>query len=135
MSSDLTEVTRLLNLYIDGAAKGNAAKLEEAFHANSRWFGTLDGTDYDIPKAGFINLMVMSPADGGELVSKISDVQIDGTAARATIKEEGFWGTRSFTNYFQLSILDGRFLEVLVFSGSGLSGREFYSGRKRQTGQ
>lgn len=66
------------------------------------------GTDCDIDKAGFIALMVESPGDGGELVAKITDVQIDGTAASATIKEVGFWGTLSFTDYFQLSILDGR---------------------------
>jgi hypothetical protein len=26
----------------------------------------------------------------------------------ATIKEEGFWGTLSFTDYFTLSVLEGR---------------------------
>lgn len=107
MSSELIEVTRLINLYIDGAAKGDAAKLEEAFHTNARWFGTMAGTDYDIDKPAFIALMVESPGDGGELVAKITDVQIDGIAATATVKEEGFWGTLSFTNFFQLFVLKG----------------------------
>ena len=66
------------------------------------------GTDYDLDKTAFVALMVGSPGDGGKLVAKISDVQIDGTAASATIKEEGFWGTLSFTDYFQLCVLDGR---------------------------
>jgi hypothetical protein len=108
MSKDLIEITRLLNLYIDGAGKGNADKLNEAFHSSARWFGTMAGTDYDLDKTAFVALMVGSPGDGGKLVAKISDVQIDGTAASATIKEEGFWGTLSFTDYFQLCVLDGR---------------------------
>ena len=66
------------------------------------------GTDYDLDKTAFVGLMVDSPGDGGNFVAKISDVQIDGTAASATIKEEGFWGTLSFTDYFQLCVLDGR---------------------------
>ena len=40
MSKDLQEVTRLINLYIEGAGKGNADKLNEAFHSSARWFGT-----------------------------------------------------------------------------------------------
>ncbi|CAB4333755.1 unannotated protein [freshwater metagenome] len=107
MADDRAEITRLLNLYIDGAGKGNAAQLNEAFHSSARWFGTMAGVDYDLDKAGFVDLMVGSPGDAGGLVAKITDIQIDGTAAVATIKEEGFWGTLSFTDYFVLSILDG----------------------------
>ena len=32
MSDDKNEITRLVNLYIDGAGKGDASKLNEAFH-------------------------------------------------------------------------------------------------------
>jgi hypothetical protein len=108
LSKDLDEVTRLLNLYIEGAGKGNADKLNEAFHASARWFGTMGGVDYDVDKAGFVALMVESPADGGELKAEITDIRIDGTVAMATVKEENFWGTLSFTDYFTLSILDGK---------------------------
>lgn len=108
MSKDLDEVTRLLNLYIEGAGKGNADMLNEAFHASARWFGTMGGVDYDVDKAGFVALMVESPGDAGNLKAEITDIQIDGTVAMATIKEEGFWGTLSFTDYFTLSILDGK---------------------------
>ena len=108
MAKDLEEVTRLINLYIDGAGKGDADKLNEAFHSSARWFGTMAGTDYDMDKAGFVALMVGSPGDGGNLVAKITDIQIDGIAAFATVKEEGFWGTLNFTDYFSLSVLEGR---------------------------
>ena len=105
-SNDLAEVTRVVNLYIDGAGKGNADQLNEAFHKSARWFGSMDGIDYDKDKEGFVSFMVESP--GNPSVSKIVDIQIDGTAATATVKEEGFWGTISFTDFFQLAILDGR---------------------------
>ena len=108
MSNDLEEVTRLLNLYIDGAGKGNADKLNEAFHASAHWFGTMGGVDYDMDKTGFVGLMVESPGDAGQLKAEITDIKIDGTAAVATVKEEGFWGTLSFTDYFTLSVLEGR---------------------------
>ena len=68
----------------------------------------MGGTDYDMDKAGFVALMVGSPGDAGQLKAKITDIQIDGTAAIATVKEEGFWGTLSFTDYFTLSVLEGR---------------------------
>jgi hypothetical protein len=108
MAEDKAEITRLINLYIEGAGKGNAAQLDEAFHSSARWFGTMGGTDYDVDKQGFIDLMVGQPADGGNLVVEISDIQIDRTAAVVTVKETGFWGVHSFTDYFTLSILDGR---------------------------
>ena len=66
MGKDLEEVTRLINLYIEGAGKGSAEKLNEAFHSSARWFGTMGGVDYDVDKAGFIDLMVGSPGDAAE---------------------------------------------------------------------
>ena len=106
MSKDLEEVTRMLNLYIDGAGNGNADCLWSAFHESARWFGSVDGVDYDMDKDGFTALMVEQP--GNPSSSKIVDIQIAGTAAIATVEEEGFWGTLSFTDFFTLAILEGR---------------------------
>jgi hypothetical protein len=50
--------------------------------------------------------MVEQP--GNPSSSKIVDIQIAGTAAIATLKEEGFWETLSFTDFFTLAFLDGR---------------------------
>ena len=106
MSQDTTEVTRVVNLYIDGAGNGNADQLNEAFHKSARWYGSLDGVDYDMDKEGFVTYMVETP--GKPTSAKIVDIQINDTAATAIVKEEGFWGTLSFTNFFNLAILDGR---------------------------
>ena len=96
----------MLNLYIDGAGNGNADYLWSAFHESARWFGSIDGVDYDMDKDGFVAFMVESP--GKPSSAKIVDVQIVGSAASASVTEDGFWGTLSFTNFFQLAILDGR---------------------------
>lgn len=106
MSNDLAEITKVLNLYIDGAGNGNADYLWSAFHESARWFGSLDGLDWDIDKDEFTAIMVEQP--GNSSSSKIVDIQIAGTAAIATVEEEGFWGTLSFTNFFTLAILEGR---------------------------
>jgi hypothetical protein len=122
MSEEKTEITRLINLYIDGAGKGDASKLNEAFHSSARWFGTMGGTDYDLDKKGFVDLMVGQPGDGGALVAKITDIQIDGTAATATVKEEGFWGIYAFTDFFSLSILEGRWqITNKTFANTGVA--------------
>ena len=106
MSQDKTDVTRVINLYIDGAGNGNADYLWSAFHESARWFGSVDGVDYDMDKDGFVTYMVGTP--GKPSSAKIVDIQIVGAAATATVEEEGFWGTLSFTDYFQLAKLDGR---------------------------
>ena len=122
MSDERNEITRLINLYIDGAGKGDADKLNEAFHSSARWFGTMGGTDYDVDKQGFIDLMVSQPGDGGNLVAEIADIQIVGTAATATVTEDGFWGVYSFTNYFNFSILDGRWqITNKTFANTGVA--------------
>ena len=106
MSNDLTEITKVLNLYIDGAGNGNADYLWSAFHESARWFGSLDGLDWDIDKDGFTAMMVEQP--GNPSSARIVDIRIAGTAAIATVEEERFWGTLSFTNFFTLAILEGR---------------------------
>jgi hypothetical protein len=106
MSQDKTDVTRVMNLYIDGVGNGNADQMNEAFHSSARWFGTVDGVDYDLDKESFVTHMVGTP--GKPSSAKIVDIQIAGTAARATLEVEGFWGTISFTDFFQLVKFDGR---------------------------
>ena len=106
MSQDKTDVTRVMNLYIDGVGNGNVDQMNEAFHSSARWFGTVDGADYDLDKESFVTHMVGTP--GKPSSAKIVDIQIAGTAARATLEVEGFWGTISFTDFFQLAKFDGR---------------------------
>ena len=61
MTEVLEEVTRVMNLYIDGAGNGNSDQMNEAFHSSAHWFGAMDGVDYDMDKEGFVALMVETP--------------------------------------------------------------------------
>ena len=105
---DYDAICRVLQLCTDGEAKGDVAKLREAFHADARMFGSIAGTRYDIPIEELFELAEREPADTGNYRSRILSVQqMGGDAAVAVVAEEGYWGTVSFIDYFQLARIDG----------------------------
>ena len=104
---DYDEVRRVVQLFLDGESKGDAAKLQEASHPDARMFGSVGGTRYDMPIAEFTDLAVKEPADTGHHRSRIISVQQTGDAAVAEAAEEGYWGSLSFIDYFQLARFDG----------------------------
>lgn len=101
------EVSRVVQLFLDGEAKGDAAKLEEAAHPDARMFGSVGGARYDMPIAEFIELAVKEPGDTGNHRARIRSVQQIGDAAVAQVVEEGYWGALSFVDYFQLARIEG----------------------------
>ena len=64
MSAD-AEITRVIGLYTKGAGKGDAASLDEAFHDNAYWFGSIGDTNYALSKAEFTGMAVAQPGDTG----------------------------------------------------------------------
>src|SRR5215211_1114852 len=111
--ADYDAICRVLQLCTEGEAKGDVAKLQEAFHEDARMFGSLAGTRYDVPIAELFALAESAPADTGDYRSRVLSVQQTGEAAVAVVAEEGFWGTVSFVDYFHLARIDGRW--KLVF--------------------
>ena len=105
--ADYDAICRVVQLCTDGEATGDVAKLTEAFHADVRMFGSLAGVRYDVPIAELFALAASAPADTGSYLSRILSVQQTGDAALAVVAEEGYWGTVSFTDYFQLARIDG----------------------------
>jgi hypothetical protein len=105
--ADYDAICRVLQLCTDGEAKGDVAKLREAFHADARMFGSLAGTRYDVPIEELFALAESAPADTGNYRSRVLSVQQTGDAAVAMVAEEGYWGTVSFIDYFQLARIDG----------------------------
>jgi hypothetical protein len=102
-------VTKVLQLYIDGSARGDAAALKEAFHTQARMFGSLAGRRVDIPIQDFFELAAKAPADSaGTYRARILNVMRVGDAAAATLVEDGFWGRVSFVDFFSLAKIDGR---------------------------
>src|SRR5919199_5155914 len=105
--SDYDAICRVAQLCTDGEAKGDVAKLREAFHADARMFGSIAGTRYDVPIAELFALAESAPADTGNYRSRVLSVQQTGDAAVAVVAEEGYWGTVSFIDYLLLGRVDG----------------------------
>jgi hypothetical protein len=105
--ADYDAICRVLQLCTEGEAKGDVAKLQEAFHADARMFGSLAGTRYDVPIAELFALAESAPADTGTYRSRVLSVHQTGDAAVAVVAEEGYWGTVSFVDYFQLARIEG----------------------------
>jgi hypothetical protein len=103
---DHDEIVRVLELYIDGASKGDAAKLRMAFHPDARMFGRFAGARLDIPISEFVAMAVGQPADTGAYRGRVLSVTLVGDAAAAVVAEEGCWGSVSFIDFFTLARID-----------------------------
>ncbi len=106
--SDYDAICRVAQLCTEGEAKGDVAKLREAFHTDARMFGSIAGTRYDVPIEELFALAESAPADRGNYRSRVLSVQQTGDAAVAVVAEEGYWGTLSFIDYLQLARIDGQ---------------------------
>jgi hypothetical protein len=104
---DYDAICRVLGLCTEGEAKGDVAKLREAFHADARMFGSISGERFDVPIEELFALAESEPADTGNYRSRILSVQQTGDAAVGVVAEEGYWGSVSFIDYFQLARIDG----------------------------
>ena len=105
--ADYDAICRALQLCTEGEAKGDVAKLQEAFHADARMFGSIAGTRYDVPIEELFELAESEPADTGNYRSRILSVQQTGDAAVGVVAEEGYWGSLSFIDYFLLARIEG----------------------------
>jgi hypothetical protein len=104
---DFDAISRVLQKCTEGEAKGDGAKLKEAFHEDARMFGSLAGERYDVPIAELFALAESEPADTGNYRSRILSVQQTGDAAVGVVAEEGYWGSVSFIDYFLLARIEG----------------------------
>ncbi len=102
-------IAQAVQLYIDGTARGDGAKLAEAFHPDARMYGAIGAQRFDVPIAEFAKLVTESPADAaGTYRARIASVEQTGDAATAIVVEEGFWGTMSFTDFLSLCRIEDR---------------------------
>ncbi len=103
---DLGEITRVVQLYIDGA-NGDVAKLEEAFHPDAWMFGHIGPMVTNIPIGEFFKMVAASPGMAGPgYRAHVSSVDVVGDAAVATLVEEDYLGC-DFVDFFSLARIDG----------------------------
>jgi len=105
--ADYDAIQRVVQLCLDGEAKGDVAKLQEAFHAEARMFGDLAGTRYDGPIQLLFDMATDGPADTGNYQARILSIIQEGDAATAVVAEEGYWGTVSFVDFLSLCRIEG----------------------------
>src|SRR5215216_55994 len=67
---DHDAIAATVQMYIDGSAQGDAAKLTDAFHPNAQMYGAVGPDRYDEPIAEYVKLMAESRGDrrGGRLL-------------------------------------------------------------------
>jgi hypothetical protein len=107
-AQETDQITRTVDLYVQGAREGDADKLGEAFHPDARMWGSLAGQRVDIPIAEMIAMFDGKPADvDGSYEARVTSVEQTGDVASAVLVEDGFWGTVSFVDYFSLALIDG----------------------------
>ncbi len=106
-AQDTDQIARTVDLYVQGVREGDADKLREAFHPDSRMWGSLAGQRYDVPIAEMIAMFDGKPADvNGSYQTEVTSLEQSDDVAAATLVEEGFWGTVSFVNFFALARID-----------------------------
>ena len=106
-TAEYREIHRLLELYIEGSAKGDGDKLREVFHEDARMYGMAGGIRYDVPIAEFIEEAVAMPADTGKYEGRVTSLTQLGDVAAAVVAEDGCWGEVSFVDFFQLVRIEG----------------------------
>ena len=108
LTDERTAIESTVQLYIDGASKGEPDKLKEAFHETAWMFGSVSGQRFDMPIAQMIEIVTTQPLDAtGDFTARITSVEQVADAATVTVEEEGCWGNVSFVDYFTLAKIDG----------------------------
>ena len=102
-------ISKVIQLYFDGCARGEPEKIIQSFHPTSGMFGSLGGQRYDEPVSALVDLVREGPADtDGRYRGRILSINQVADAASAIVAEDGFWGSVSFIDFFNLAKIDGR---------------------------
>jgi hypothetical protein len=98
-----------VELYIEGVASGDAAKLEQAFREGAWMYGAIGDKRFDMPISDMIKFIQAQPADAdGSFRATVRSVEQEGDVAVVMLEEQGFWGALSFVDFFSIARIDGR---------------------------
>jgi hypothetical protein len=107
-AQETDQIARTVNLYVDGIRDGDAGRLREAFHPDTRMWGSMMGQRYDEPIEEMIAMVDGQPGDvDGSYHARITSIEQTDDVAAAVLIEEGFWGTLSFVDFFALARIEG----------------------------
>jgi hypothetical protein len=107
-AQETDQLTRVVELYIEGSRHGDAQKLREAFHPDARMWGSLAGERVDVPITEMIAMIDGKPVDvDGSYQARIASAEQTDDVASVVLEEDGFWGSVSFVDFFSLARIDG----------------------------
>ena len=107
-AQETDQITRAVDLYVEGCREGDADKLREAFHPDARMWGSMLGQRYDVPIGDMIAMVDGKPVDvDGSYQARVTSVEQTDDVASVVLAEEGFWGTVSFVDHFDLVRIEG----------------------------
>lgn len=120
-ATDREAIASVVQLYIDGASRGDTEKLKKGFHEEAWMFGSLGGQRFDVPITQMIEMAAAQPLDSdGSYIARITSIEQTGDVATATVEETGCWGSVSFVNFLALARIDGAWKIVnKVFAHTG----------------
>jgi hypothetical protein len=98
-------VRNVVQQYVDGTYKGDAAALRACFHAQAVMNGYLqDQLLLGSPEPFFENIESQPPMveTDAPYSAEITQVDVTGNVASVTLRETGYASTIAFTNYFHL---------------------------------
>ena len=98
-------VIEVVQKYIDGTYQSDVSALRECFHSKAVMNGYLNDQLLLGDPEPFFQEIENNPsmAEGGApYQGEIASVDVTGNVASVTVKETGFAGTMSFTDYFHL---------------------------------
>ncbi|RLA05117.1 MAG: hypothetical protein DRQ47_01990 [Gammaproteobacteria bacterium] len=102
--SDEAKIRKIMELYTIGTYEGDANKLHQSFHPKAVMNGYLMGELMIATPDPFIEEMCKAPIKNAttDYKGEITYIDIAGKVATVILKEIGFPGGLSFTNYFHL---------------------------------
>ena len=101
--------SEVVQKYIDGTYQGDVSALRECFHSKAVMNGYMNDQLLLGDPEPFFQEIENNPsmAEGGApYQGEITSVDVAGNVASVTVKETGFAGTMSFTDYFHLIKVD-----------------------------
>lgn len=111
MSSEVTAIEKVLQVYFDGLYEGDTKKLGEAFHPAAHLYSADQaGKAADLPRADWFKAVESRPsgkAKGSARADRIVSIDFAGPAT-AFAKVECQLPPRYFTDYLTLLKVDGR---------------------------
>jgi hypothetical protein len=108
-TTDKDSVCEVVNKYIEGTYQGDVLTLRECFHSKAVMNGYLNDQLLLGGPEPFFKEIENNPsmAEGGApYKGEITSVELAGNVASVTLKETGFAGSMSFTDYFHLIKVD-----------------------------